>query len=126
MTTVYRDVKIGVAAPLDELYLLDVDAMVLTLYEDGIVQRQVRVVRLRGTRRVGTFKDISADITEKNVLVEDVEIWTRKPVEYRDGRPPSCEGQTWERIGKETRKIPVDKIKQQLYAAFDAANVIGI
>ena len=51
--TLYRDVKIGVAAPLDELYILDVDAMIITLYEDGIVQRQVRVVRLRGTRRVG-------------------------------------------------------------------------
>ncbi len=124
MTTVYRDVKVGVAAPLDELYILDVDAMILTLYEDGLVQRQVRVVRLKGTRRVGTFKDISADITEKNVLVEDVEIWTRKPVDTPAG--PSCEGQTWERIGKETRKVPVDKIKQQLYAAFDAANVIGI
>jgi len=124
MTTLYRDVKIGVAAPLDELFIQDVDAMIINLYEEGVLERQVRVVRLRGTRRVGTFRDMSADITEKNVLVEDVDVWTRTPVDTTAG--PSCEGQKWERIGKETRKVPIDKIREQLYAAFDAANVIGI
>ncbi len=124
MTTLYRDVKIGTAAPLDELFIQDVDAMIINLFDEGVLERQVRVVRLRGTRRVGTFRDVARDIKEKNVLVEDVAIWTRTPIDTPAG--PSCEGQTWEEIGKETRKVPIDKIKEQLYAAFDAANVIGI
>ena len=120
MTTLYCDVQEGEAAPLDDMYLQNADAMIIDLYDGKQITYQIRVRRLRGTRRVGNIQDIMSMDVEENVLIEDVEIWSRTPDPDFPAR-----GVVWERLGIETRKIPVNEEQQRLFAAFDAANVLG-
>lgn len=110
MTTIYKTSNPGELINHDDLYEQDADAVIVTTGN-----RQMRIVRLRGTARVGKYESMCPltfePITLEDQHLEDAHVFTRTE-----------DWDRWELMGTITNIVPTSVSN---HAAFDAANILG-